>query len=189
MCSGCLTWVRVHKWTGKVESCLISFQYTEVKIWSCVPERGNEQILWHYWDALEALLIMFICWIHTHTHSDGLYWGQNYSKQLTMNSYYSVWYNYKNIKGPFWRFYHILAVWLQIKHRTLLLSIFQIIPRPVCVMKECRLKRDRISQLHWCDNTSLWVHVCVVINAKSKTESLSLYCGFSAAIVWLRQLE
>lgn len=89
-----------------------------------------------------------------------------------------VWYNYKNIKGPFWRFCHILAVWLQIKHRTLLLSIFQIIPRPVCVMKECRLKRDRISQLHWCDNTSLWVHVCVVINAKSKTREFVFVLWF-----------
>lgn len=31
------------EWTGKAESCLVSFKYSEVKIWSCVPEGGNEQ--------------------------------------------------------------------------------------------------------------------------------------------------
>lgn len=86
---GAILWSVLHKRPGKLESCLISFQCADVKIWSCAPESGNEQIQEDYWEILETLL-MWYCIYLLDTHSLALllrfYWASNSGKHTEPNN-------------------------------------------------------------------------------------------------------
>lgn len=84
------TWESVHTWRGKVESCLISFQYTEVKIWIlCAREEMST------FSGIIGTLLMFVCWTHRQACLVELHWGWNNSDQMTMAMLSSLYANLK----------------------------------------------------------------------------------------------
>ena len=72
MRSGCFTWERVHKWTGKVESCLISFHWSQDLI-LCARERkwaNTVALLGRTGDTFDNVYLSTHTHTHTHTQMD-----------------------------------------------------------------------------------------------------------------------